>query len=127
MRSRSSPTSPSATPGSTRFIEDPAVADGVSDVVARTPAGLAFIEELAAEHLTLKAATPAEIVASQAETYRKKRLVLQGRRRLRALAGRPVPEYPGLALEPHLRHIVAGLGDLAEEKFFRAVAALRYP
>ncbi|MFA4965565.1 MAG: Coenzyme F420 hydrogenase/dehydrogenase, beta subunit C-terminal domain [Thermoleophilia bacterium] len=110
-----------------RFIEDPAVADGVSDVVARTPAGLAFIEELAAEHLTLKAATPAEVVASQAETYRKKRLVLQGRRRLRALAGRPVPEYPGLALEPHLRHIVAGLGDLAEERFFRTVAALRYP
>lgn len=110
-----------------RFTDDPGVADGVSDVIARTPRGARLIGALVPDRLTLTAATPAEMVASQAEAYRIKRSVFGGRRWLRALAGRPVPEYPGIPTEPSLADKVAGVRDLAEETLFRAVGDRRYP
>ena len=71
--------------------------DGVSDVIARTPSGERLLE-VAAASLVLEAASPAEMIASQADTYGVKRGAFRGRLWLRALARRPVPEYPGLAL-----------------------------
>jgi coenzyme F420 hydrogenase subunit beta len=111
-----------------RFTEDPEVAQGVSDVVARTPAGERLVEELVRrEVLALSAATSEEMVASQSEAYRIKRSVFRGRRWLRHLAGRPVPHYPGLTLEPTVVDKLAGLRDAAEEALFRKVGDLRYP
>jgi len=110
-----------------RFTDDPAVADGVSDVIARTPAGERLVGELMADRLSLMPATPDEIIASQAEAVRIKRQVLRGRLWLRRRAGRAVPDYPGLDLEPSAADRLAGLRDLAEETFFRAVGDLRYP
>ena len=79
-----------------RFTEDPDVADGVSDVIARTPAGARLVEELAGRDvLALQDATPEEMVASQTEALRIKRQVLRGRLWLRHLAGRPVAGLPG--------------------------------
>ena len=110
-----------------RFTDDPAFADGVSDVIARTPVGERLVAELAADHrLTLLPATPAEMVASQTEAVRIKRRVLRGRLWLRRLAGRPVPDYPGLNVEPSLAEEAAGLRDAAEERLFRTVGDLRF-
>ena len=110
-----------------RFTDDPAVADGVSDVIARTPAGERLVGELMADRLSLMPATPDEIIASQAEAVRIKRQVLRGKLWLRRRAGRAVPDYPGLDLEPSAADRLAGLRDLAEETLFRAVGDLRYP
>jgi coenzyme F420 hydrogenase subunit beta len=111
-----------------RFTDDPAVAEGVSDVITRTPTGDRLVDELAArEILALTDATPDEMVASQTEALRIKRPLLRGRLWLRRRAGRPVPDYPGLALGPSTADKLAALRDAAEEKLFRAVGDLRYP
>lgn len=110
-----------------RFTGDPGVADGVSDVIARTPLGERLVAELAARRLTLQPATPDEMLASQSEAVRIKRRVLRGRLWLRRLAGRPVPGYPGLGLKATAADKVAGLRDAAEEVLFRTVGDLRYP
>ena len=68
-----------------------------------------------AERLSLTPATPDEIIASQAEAVRIKRQVLRGKLWLRRRAGRAVPDYPGLDLEPSAADRLAGLRDLAEE------------
>jgi len=110
-----------------RFESDPSYAEGVSDVIARTPAGERLVNELAARGLlTLLPASPDEIVASQAEQVRIKRRVLRGRLWLRRVAGRPVPDYPGLDVVASPREKAAGLRDAAEEAWFRAVGDLRY-
>ena len=100
--------------------------DGVSDLIVRTPAG-----ELAAKavagRLRLQEASPDEMVASQAETYRVKRNILRGRQALRAVAGRPTPGYPGLDLRPGVRDALLGLRDAGRERLYRALADLRYP
>jgi len=109
-----------------RFTDDPAFADGVSDVIARTPAGERLIAELARDRLILTPATPDEMVASQREAVRIKRRVLRGRLWLRRLADRPVPDYPGLTLAPSAADKLAGLRDLGEETLFRTLGDLRY-
>jgi coenzyme F420 hydrogenase subunit beta len=110
-----------------RFTDDPAFSDGVSDVIARTPLGARLVAELAETRLILQPAAPGEIVASQGEAVRIKRHVLRGRLWLRRLAGRRVPDYPGLALRPSVGDRLAGLRDHGEETLFRAVGDLRYP
>ena len=54
-------------------------------------------------------------------------MVFRGRRWLRRLAGRPVPEYPGLAMKPSAADKLAGLRDLGEETLFRALGDRLYP
>ncbi len=111
-----------------RFEKDPSFAEGVSDIIARTPAGRRFVDELAAEgRLTLLPAAPDEMTASQAEAERIKRGVFRGRRRLRRLAGRPVPDYPGLHVEPSFADTLAGLRDAVKEAWFRKLGDRRYP
>jgi coenzyme F420 hydrogenase subunit beta len=110
-----------------RFTDDPAVADGVSDVIARTPAGERLVTELARDRLSLTPATPDEMLASQTDAAYIKRRVLRGRLWLRRVTGRPVPQYPGLSVEPTAADKLTGLRDAAEEALFRAVGDLRYP
>jgi len=110
-----------------RFTEDPDVAEGVSDVIARTPSGERLVTELARQRLSLTPATPEAMLASQADAVYMKRRVLRGRLWLRRLAGHPVPEYPGLRCEPTLADKCAGLRDLSEETLFRAIGDLRFP
>ena len=110
-----------------RFTNDPAVADGVSDVIARTPAGERLVTELARDRLSLTPATPDEMLASQTDAAYIKRRVLRGRLWLRRVTGRPVPQYPGLSVEPTAADKLTGLRDAAEEALFRAVGDLRYP
>jgi coenzyme F420 hydrogenase subunit beta len=110
-----------------RFTDDPAVADGVSDVIARTPAGERLIRELVPDRLTLSPAAPAEMLASQTEAYRIKRRVFRGRCWLRRIAGRPVPHYPGVPSEPSVADKLAGFRDLGEETLFRALGDRLYP
>ncbi len=100
--------------------------DGVSDLIARTPAGERVLAALAG-HLHLVEAEPDEMVASQSETYRVKRDVLAGRLWLRRLAGRPVPDYPGLDLEVRARDRVLGSADAGRERLYRWLADRRYP
>ena len=99
---------------------------GVSDVIARTDVGLGIIDELANGHLTLDVATPGEIVASQRETYHFKRDIYRGRRWLRALTGRPLPDYPGVGATASGRDRLAGLKDLVDERVHRLLGDLRY-
>jgi coenzyme F420 hydrogenase subunit beta len=99
---------------------------GVSDVIARTDVGLGIIDGLATDHLTLDVATPEEIVASQRETYHFKRDIYRGRRWLRSLTGRPLPDYPGVGATASGRDRLAGLKDLVDERVHRLVGDLRY-
>ena len=69
----------------------------MSDLIVRTPAGERLLADLAGR-LELTAADPDDMVASQSETRRVKRDVCRGRLWLRSLAGRPLPDYPGLDL-----------------------------
>lgn len=100
--------------------------DGVSDVITRTPAGERLLEA-AAGSLVLQAATPQETIASQEETHRVKRDVCRGRLSLRALAGQPVPDHPGLALSASVSDRLRGLTDAARELVYRRLADRRYP
>jgi coenzyme F420 hydrogenase subunit beta len=100
--------------------------DGVSDIIARTPAGERLLEEADAS-LVLESATPAEMVASQADTYAVKRSACRGRLWLRSLARRPVPAYPGLALSASPGDRLRGSADAAQERLFRLLVDRRYP
>ena len=100
--------------------------DGVSDIVVRTPAGEAFMAELAGR-LTLLAATPDDVAASQHATYQREREIGLGRFWLRSLAGRPLPRYPGIPGAVTLRHRLLGLKDAGQERLYRVLADLRYP
>jgi len=100
--------------------------DGVSDLIVRTPAGERAAAAVA-DRLHLQDATPEEMVASQAATYRVKRDVLRGRLALRAAAGRPVPAYPGLDLRAGPRDILLGALDVGRETLYRRLADRRFP
>jgi len=100
--------------------------DGVSDVIARTPAGERLLED-AAGSLVLQPASPEEMVASQKETYRVKRDVCRGRLWLRSRAGRPVPTYPGLKLSASAGDRARGVDDAVQERLFRFLVDRRYP
>jgi coenzyme F420 hydrogenase subunit beta len=100
---------------------------GVSDLIARTPAGMEMIERLEPDRLTLTQATPGEILLSQRETHQMKRTVCRGRLWTRGLSSRPLPEYPGLRLRAGAADKLAGLGDAADEAAHRIAAAVRYP
>jgi coenzyme F420 hydrogenase subunit beta len=100
--------------------------DGVSDLIARTPAGEQMLADLAGR-FELTEASPEEMVASQSETYRVKRDVCRGRLWLRSLAGRPLPDYPGLDLRASPRDRWLGAADAVGERLFRAQADRRYP
>ena len=99
---------------------------GVSDLIARTPAGIEMIGRLAPDRLTLIPATPGEMLMSQRDTLRLKRTVCRGRLWMRGLGRRPLPEYPGLRLQAGPTDMVAGLYDAADEAVHRAAAAVRY-
>jgi coenzyme F420 hydrogenase subunit beta len=105
-----------------RFAGEP----GVSDVIARTPMGERLIETLGGGRLTLTATSPREMVASQRELYRCKRDVYRGRLWLRRLAGRTIPEYPGVQFAASVADKVAGARNLLSELWFRALSDLRY-
>ena len=109
-----------------RFTDDPAMTEGVSDLIARSDEGQRLLESLSASRITLLPATPDELLASQSEAYRIKRRVLRGRRWLRKLAGRRVPDYPGLDVEARTADRLAGARDLAEEALFRSLSRARY-
>ena len=100
--------------------------EGVSDIIARTPAGERLLDA-AGGRLVLEAASPAEMVASQAETYGVKRGACRGRLWLRSLARRPVPTYPGLALSASAADRLRGVAALAQERLFRFLVDRRYP
>lgn len=100
---------------------------GVSDLIARTPAGVEMVERLAPDRLTLVQATPGEMLLSQRETHQLKRTVCRGRLWTRSLGSRPLPEYPGLRLQAGAVDKLAGLRDAADEAVHRAVASVRYP
>jgi coenzyme F420 hydrogenase subunit beta len=100
--------------------------DGVSDLIVRTPAGERLLADLAGR-FELTEARPDEMIASQTETYRVKRDVCRGRLWLRALAGRPLPDYPGLDLTASPRDRLLGVADAAGERLFRALADRRFP
>jgi coenzyme F420 hydrogenase subunit beta len=100
--------------------------DGTSDLIARTPAGDAWLALLAGR-LHLMPASPDEMVASQRETYRAKRDVLRGRFWLRSVKGEPVPYYPGVPLAATMRERALGVLDSAEERLYRFAADVRYP
>ena len=100
--------------------------DGVNDLIVRTPEGERATAAVR-DRLRLQDATPEEMVASQAETYRVKRDVLRGRIALRAAAGRPIPAHAGLDLRPNGRDIAVAARDVARERLYRRLAARRYP
>jgi len=99
--------------------------DGVSDLIARTPAGSRLIERLG-ERLTLIPATAPEMLFSQRETYRLKRTICRGRLWARRLRGRPLPHYPGLPLQAGPTEKLAGLRDVAGEALQRRLVAARF-
>ena len=101
-------------------------ADGVSDLIVRTPAGERLLAD-AAEYLSLQPASPEELIASQNETHRVKRDVCRGRLWLRSLARRPLPDYPGLELSASVGDRLRGVADAAQERLYRALAERRYP
>lgn len=105
-----------------RFAGEP----GVSDVIARTPAGERLIEMLGDGRLTLAGTTPQEMLASQRECHQCKRDIYRGRLWLRRLAGRRAPEYPGVQSAASVADKVAGTRNLLSESWFRAVSDLRY-
>ncbi|MGD0997112.1 MAG: Coenzyme F420 hydrogenase/dehydrogenase, beta subunit C-terminal domain [Thermoleophilia bacterium] len=100
--------------------------EGVSDLIARTPAGEALVKRLAGDALTLIPAGPCEMLRSQRETQKLKRTVCRGRLWVRTRRGRRVPRYPGLPLTPSSTDKLAGLWDAADEAVHRAVVALRF-
>ena len=99
---------------------------GVSDLIARTPAGEALVKRLSGEHLTLLPAGPCEMLSSQRETHELKRRVWRGRTWLRQWAGRRVPAYPGLPQQVGLRDKLVGSRDAADEVVQRRLANLRF-
>ncbi len=99
---------------------------GVSDVIARTPAGERLLED-AAGSLVLQAASPEEMVASQKETHLVKRDLCRGRLWLRSLVGRPAPAYPGLELSASAGNRLRGVADAAQERLFRFLVDRRFP
>lgn len=108
------------------WLERFAGSDGVSDVIARTPAGERAIESVAGR-LHTEDATPEEMVASQRETQRVKRDILRGRLALRAAAGCPLPSYPGLDLRAGPGDVLLGALDAGHEGVYRRLAARLYP
>jgi len=98
---------------------------GVSDLIARTPAGEAMVERLAGR-LTLLPAGPCEMLQTQRETHRLKRGGWRGRLWLERRRGRPVPAYPGLEDRPSGREMVAGAAAAAGEAARRAFVAARW-
>jgi coenzyme F420 hydrogenase subunit beta len=100
--------------------------DGVNDVIARTPAGERLLAALAGR-LVLEPAGPVEMAESQAGSYPSTREVGRGRHWLRALAGHPVPQYPGVDLAPSPRERVWGLAEAARERYHRARVDRDYP
>ena len=100
--------------------------DGVSDLIARTPAGERLLEA-AGESLVLLTADPEDMVASQAETHVVKRDLCRGRLWLSARARRPLPDYPGLDLAASAGDRVRGAADAARERLHRHLADRRYP
>jgi coenzyme F420 hydrogenase subunit beta len=100
--------------------------DGVSDIIARTPAGERLLDEAAAS-LVLESATPAEMVASQADTYGVNRGACRGRLWIRSLARQPVPDYPGLALSASTNDRMRGAADATQEHLFRFLVDRRFP
>jgi len=98
---------------------------GVSDLIARTPAGAALIERLAPGHLTLIQATPGEVLHSQRETHRLKRTVCRGRLWTRSLGSRSQPQYPGLRLRAGAADRLAGAWDAADEAVHRVAGGIR--
>ena len=105
-----------------RFFGSP----GVSGLIARTEAGEQLLDNLAPGWLTLTAATPEEVLASQEPTHALKRRTLRGRLWLRRLAGRPVPAYPGVPSRLSAGDRLAGLADLTKEMVYRIAGDLRY-
>jgi len=108
------------------WLERFAGSAGVSDLIARTPAGEALLKRLASEHLTLIPTGPCEMLRSQRETHKLKRKVWRGRMWLRGWVGRRVPVYPGLSDQAQLGEELAGLRDAADEVVQRKVAAVRF-
>jgi coenzyme F420 hydrogenase subunit beta len=100
--------------------------DGVSDVIVRTPAGERIVADLTPDWLTLSAASPEDMVASQVAAYHSKRLVGRGRLWWRAAAGRAVPDYPGVPYTATPRDRLAAFSDIVREASFRIVGNLRY-
>jgi len=100
---------------------------GVSDLIARTEAGVAMLEELSPDALVLEEARPGDMVASQKEAYVQKRLIYRGRRWLRQLAGRAVPQYPGVPGVVTTADRLHGARDLARQVFYKTIGDLRYP
>ncbi|MCX6373648.1 MAG: Coenzyme F420 hydrogenase/dehydrogenase, beta subunit C-terminal domain [Actinobacteria bacterium] len=100
--------------------------DGVSDIIARTPAGERLVET-AAGYLVLQAASPADMVASQSDTRRAKRGVCRGRLWLRSKTRQPLPAYPGLELAASPGDRLRGVADAAQERLFRSLVDRRYP
>jgi coenzyme F420 hydrogenase subunit beta len=100
--------------------------DGVSDLIARTPAGERVLAD-AAGYLSLQPASAAEMIASQSETHRAKRDVCRGRLWLRSLARRPLPDYPGLELSALAGERLRGIVDAVHEHLFRSLVDRRYP
>ncbi len=99
---------------------------GVSDVIARTPAGEALVKRLTGRGLTLIPAGPCEMLRSQHDTHGLKRSVWRGRLWLRRRRGRVAPAYPGLPDRPSRRDVAAGLLATAAEAARRVEAARRY-
>jgi len=100
---------------------------GVSDLIARTDAGVRLLEDLEPEWLTLEEARPGDMVDSQVETYVMKRPIYRGRRWLRRLAGRAVPDYPGVQITSTAADRLRGAHDLARQVVYKALGDLRYP
>ena len=99
---------------------------GVNDLIVRTPAGEQLLAALAGR-LVLEPAGPVEMVESQAESYHMKRELGRGHHWLRAAAGRPVPDYPGVDLVPTTQERLWGVADAARVRCLRALVDLRYP
>ena len=99
---------------------------GVSDLITRTSVGEALLKRLADERLTLIPTGPCEMLRSQLQTHKLKRVVWRGRMWLRRRSGRRVPVYPGLPDRPLAHDKLAGLRDATDEAVQRRAAALRF-
>lgn len=98
---------------------------GVSDLVVRTARGERVIDAVQPGWLTLFESTPEEILLTQEETRRMKRDRYRGRLRLRRLARRPIPDFPGVERTASRADVWAGVRDLAGEVWGR-VSSRRY-